>query len=160
MPTLIPNLWFDDNALEAAEFYCSVFPDSTITKVTRYTSANADRAGQVATVEWELQGLRFIGINGGPVFTPDEAFSIAVRCADQAESDRYWDALLAGGGEESMCSWLKDRFGISWQVYPAELDDLVNDPDPERAARATAAMYTMRRIDLEAIRAAADGVSA
>lgn len=154
--TITPNLWFDDNAEDAAEFYVSLFPNSRITNVARYTDAGPGPAGSVVTVEFVLDGQPFVGINGGPMFTFTEAVSFAVPCPDQGESDRLWDALTADGGEESQCGWLKDRFGVSWQVYPAELGELTGDPDPERAARATAAMLTMRRIDIDAIRAAAD----
>ena len=108
------------------------------------------------TVAWELDGQPFLGINGGPQFSFDEAISFLITCADQAEVDRYWDQLLAGGGEEQMCGWLKDRFGLCWQVVPAGLDEVLNDSDPDRARRATAAMLQMRRLDLAALRAAAD----
>lgn len=156
MRPITPNLWFDDNALEAAEFYVALFPDSRITRVMHYTAAGPGPEGEVVTVEFELRGQPFAGINGGPHFTFTEATSFAVECDDQAEADHYWEALLAGGGEESQCGWLKDRFGLSWQVYPRELGELLGDPDPQRAARATAAMLGMRRIDVEAIRTAMD----
>lgn len=157
MITITPNLWFDGNAEEAAEFYVSVFPNSRILRVERYTDAGPGPAGSVVTVEIELDGTRFTLINGGPQFTFDESVSFAVECADQGESDRYWAALTADGGTESQCGWLKDRFGLSWQVYPRELDTLLHDADPHRAARATEAMLRQRRIDLAVIRAAADG---
>lgn len=157
MRPITPNIWFDDNALEAAEFYASVFPDSRITRVMRYTEAGPGEPGTVVTVEFDLRGQPFVGINGGPIFRPTEAISFALECEDQDESDHYWELLTADGGEESQCGWLKDRFGVSWQVYPAELADLTGAEDPERAARATAAMLQMRRIDIAAIRAAADG---
>ncbi len=153
---ITPNLWFDDNALEAAEFYVSVFPDSRITRVMRYTEAGPGTAGAVVTVEFDLRGQPFTGINGGPLFTFSEAVSFAIQCEDQAESDHYWTALTADGGQESQCGWLKDRFGLSWQVYPIELATLIGDPDPARAARATAEMLRQRRIDVAAIRAAMD----
>jgi predicted 3-demethylubiquinone-9 3-methyltransferase (glyoxalase superfamily) len=156
MPRLTPNLWFDDQALAAAEFYVSVFPNSRITNVMHYTDAGPGPAGEVVAVDFELDGQPFTAINGGPHFELDEAFSVAIECADQDEVDHYWSVLTADGGEESMCGWLKDRFGLSWQVVPAGLLELVNDPDPGRATRATQAMYQMRKIDLAAIRAAAD----
>lgn len=156
MTQITPNLWFDGNALEAAEFYVSVFPNSRITNVLRYTQAGPGEPGTVVTVDFELDGTAFTGINAGPQFRFSEAVSFAVPCADQAESDRLWDALVADGGQESQCGWLKDKFGLSWQVYPAELNDLVGDSDPDRAARATTAMLGMRRIDIAAVRAAAD----
>jgi predicted 3-demethylubiquinone-9 3-methyltransferase (glyoxalase superfamily) len=154
MPRIVPNLWFDTQAVEAAEFYCSIFPNSKITNVLRYTEAGPGPAGEVVTVEFELDGQPFAGINGGPIFTFSEAVSLLIECEDQAEVDRYWDALLAGG-EESQCGWLKDRYGLSWQVVPKALDDLLDDADPQRAARATKAMLGMRKLDLAAIEAAA-----
>src|SRR5687767_10596613 len=129
MPRMTPNLWFDDKALEAAEFYVSVFPNSRITKVTHYTDAGPRPAGTVLTVDFELDGQPFTGINGGPEFTFDEAVSFLIDCADQAEVDYYWEKLTAGG-EESQCGWLKDRYGLSWQVCPAAMGDLFDDDDP------------------------------
>ena len=153
----VPNLWFDGTAEEAAAFYCSVFPNSRITRVTRYTAAGPGPEGSAVTVDFELDGLAFTGINGGPQFPFTEAVSFAIPCDDQAEADRYWDALTGDGGSPSQCGWLTDKYGLSWQVYPAELRTLLDDPEPERAARATQAMLQMTRIDLAAIRAAADG---
>lgn len=150
MPTLTTCLWFDDQALEAAEFYVSVLPNSEITDVARI---GPDQ--QVLTVNWTLNGAPFMAINGGPRFPHSEAFSVFLSCADQAEADHYWDALV-DGGEPSMCGWLKDRFGISWQVVPEGLGELLGDPDPTRAAAAHAAMMTMSRLDLPAMRAAVD----
>ena len=157
MPRLTPNLWFDHQALDAAEFYVSVFPNSRITTVMHYTDAGPGPVGEVVAVDFELDGQPFTAINGGPRFQLDEAFSVAIDCADQDEVDHYWSVLTADGGEESMCDWLKDRFGLSWQVVPAGLLELVNDPDSDRASRATQAMYQMRKIDIAAVRAAADG---
>lgn len=156
MPRFVTNLWFDTEAEEAAEFYCSVFPDSRVTRVARYTEAGPGEPGTVVTVDFELDGKPFTGINGGPMFTFSEAVSLLIECADQDEVDHYWDAL-SEGGEPSQCGWLKDRFGFSWQVAPVELGELMGDPDPARAQRATAAMLTMTKIDIAAIRAAADG---
>ena len=156
MPRITPNLWFDDQALEAAEFYVSVFPNSRITDVTHYTDAGPGEPGSVLTVDFELDGQRYTGINGGPAFTFDEAISLLVGCRDQAEIDYYWDALTRGG-EESRCGWLKDRYGLSWQVCPEGWEAVLNDPDPARARRATAAMLTMRKLDIAALEAAADG---
>ena len=153
---ITPSLWFDGLAQAAAEFYCSVFPNSRITAITHYPPGSPGEAGSVLTVAWELDGQPFLGINGGPQFSFDEAISFLITCADQAEVDRYWNQLLAGGGEEQMCGWLKDRFGLCWQVVPAGLDEVLNDPDPGRAQRATAAMLQMRKLDLAALRAAAD----
>jgi predicted 3-demethylubiquinone-9 3-methyltransferase (glyoxalase superfamily) len=162
MATLGTCLWFDDQAEEAARFYTSVFPGSRIVSVNGYPSeAPSDKpVGSTMTVEFELDGRPFTALNGGPEFTFSEAVSIVVRTEDQAETDRYWDALQADGGQPLPCGWLKDRFGLAWQVYPAELDQLTTDPDADRAARAFQAMLTQTRIDIAAVRAAADGVTA
>jgi predicted 3-demethylubiquinone-9 3-methyltransferase (glyoxalase superfamily) len=157
MPSIVPNLWFDGNAEQAAEFYVSVFPNSRIVSSTRYTEAGPGEPGTVVTVEWELDGNRFVGINGGPDFTFSEAVSFQIDCKDQAEVDYYWDRLTEGG-VEIQCGWLKDRFGLSWQVVPEGLMELFDDPDQERARRATEAMFAMKKLDLAALRAAADRV--
>ncbi|GAA4204739.1 VOC family protein [Actinocatenispora rupis] len=156
MDKLNPCLWFDTQAEEAAEFYTKVFPNSRIVEISRYADNVPDRAGTVLTVAFELDGTRFVALNGGPEFTFSEAVSFQINCADQAETDRYWEALT-DGGEEGPCGWLKDRFGVSWQVVPTEMMALLQDPDPARAARATAAMMQMKRLDVAAIRRAADG---
>jgi predicted 3-demethylubiquinone-9 3-methyltransferase (glyoxalase superfamily) len=140
-----PNLWFDTEAEEAAEFYVSIFDNSRVVNVTRYTDAGPREAGMVMTVEFELDGQRFVGINGGPEFTFDEAMSLEIVCEDQEEVDYYWERLT-DGGEESQCGWLKDRFGLSWQITPDRLLELIDDPDPARAAAATKAMLGMRKI--------------
>ncbi|WP_010146061.1 glyoxalase family protein [Serinicoccus profundi] len=152
-------LWFDDQAQEAAEFYCSIVPNSRVLQVSRYAADTpSDKPlGSVLTVEFELDGVRWTALNGGPHFRPDEAFSFVVRTDTQEESDHYWDALREGGGEESMCGWLKDRFGVSWQVYPTELDELTTHADPEVARRATEVMLTQRKIEMAPIREAALG---
>jgi predicted 3-demethylubiquinone-9 3-methyltransferase (glyoxalase superfamily) len=154
-----PNLWFDTEAEEAAEFYVSIFDSSRVVNVTRYTDAGPREAGMVMTVEFELDGQRFVGINGGPEFTFDEAMSLEIVCEDQEEVDYYWERLT-DGGEESQCGWLKDRYGVSWQVVPKGMDEVFSDSDPERAKRAMEAMLKMRKLDLGALRAAADGVTA
>jgi predicted 3-demethylubiquinone-9 3-methyltransferase (glyoxalase superfamily) len=156
---ITPFLWFDTEAEQAAEFYTSVFPNSRITNVTRYDEAGPRKAGTVMTVAFELDGQRFTAINGGPQFTFDEAISFVITCADQEEVDRYW-AQLSDGGEEGPCGWLKDRFGLSWQVVPEGLIEILTDADPERARRAREALYSMRKLDLAAIRDAADAVTA
>lgn len=156
MVSITPHLWFDDNAQEAAQFYVAVFPNSRILGVQRYTDAGPGEPGAVVTVDFELDGVRFVGINGGPHVTFSEAVSFAIETDDQAQTDRYWQALTADGGAESHCGWLTDKFGLSWQVYPRELQALLDDPDPGRAARANAEMLTMRRIDIDAVRRAAD----
>jgi predicted 3-demethylubiquinone-9 3-methyltransferase (glyoxalase superfamily) len=158
MSAITPCLWFDDQGEEAATFYVSLFPDSSITDVTRWTAdANPDRAGQVLTVELVLDGRPYTFLNGGPDFTLDEAFSFQVACADQAEVDRYWEAFTADGGEESQCGWCKDRFGVSWQVVPDALPRLLADPDPARAARAMQAMFGMRKLVVADLESAAAG---
>jgi predicted 3-demethylubiquinone-9 3-methyltransferase (glyoxalase superfamily) len=156
VPRIVTNLWFDTEALEAAEHYCSIFPSSAITRVTHATDAGPGPAGSVLTVDFHLDGEPFTAINGGPLFRFTEAVSLLVDCAGQDEVDHYWAALSAGG-ETSMCGWLKDRYGLSWQVCPGELGELLGDPDPARAGRAFQAMLTMTKIDIAAVRAAADG---
>ena len=152
MTTITPCLWFDGNGLEAAEFYVSLFPNSRIDDV----SPGPD--GSPLMISFTLMGRPFQALNGGPHFTFSEAVSLVIPCEGQSDVDHYW-AALTEGGEESMCGWLKDRFGLSWQVVPGELGDILGDADPERAARATAAMLQMRKLDLEALRAAADGAT-
>ncbi len=156
---IVTNLWFDTQAEEAAQFYCSVFPNSRVVSVARYPEGAPGPAGEVMTVEWELDGQRLVGINGGPQFTFSEAVSLAVMCSDQDEIDHYWERL-SDGGEEGPCGWLKDRYGVSWQVVPEGMDDVFSDPDPSRAQRAMQAMLGMGKIDVAALQAAADGVPA
>jgi predicted 3-demethylubiquinone-9 3-methyltransferase (glyoxalase superfamily) len=145
MPSITPSLWFDNNLEEAAQFYTSIFPNSSIETLTRYTEAGPGNPGEVAWGIFVLDGNRFLGINGGPAFTFSEAVSLMVHCKDQEEVDYYWDRLV-DGGEESQCGWLKDRFGLSWQITPDRLLELTSDPDPARAAAATKAMLGMRKI--------------
>ncbi|MBJ7331475.1 MAG: VOC family protein [Solirubrobacteraceae bacterium] len=154
---IVPNLWFDGNAEEAADFYVSVFTDSRITATTRYPEGAPGPAGTVMTVSWELNGQKFTGINGGPEFQFDEAISFQIDCEDQAEVDYYWDALTADGGAESQCGWCKDKFGVSWQVVPKGMDEFFTDNDPERVGRAMHAMLGMKKLDVAAMQAAADG---
>jgi predicted 3-demethylubiquinone-9 3-methyltransferase (glyoxalase superfamily) len=156
---IVPNLWFDTEAEEAADFYTSVFPNSRVVNVAHYTEAGPRPAGTVMTVEFELDGERFVGINGGPQFNFSEAVSFQITCKDQEEIDYYWDRLT-DGGEEGPCGWAKDRFGLSWQVAPTGMDELFSHPDPERARRAMEAMLGMRKLDIAALHAAADGVPA
>jgi predicted 3-demethylubiquinone-9 3-methyltransferase (glyoxalase superfamily) len=156
---ITPSLWFDTEAEEAAAFYVSVFKTSRIVNVTHYTAAGPRPAGTVMTVEFELDGQRFVGINGGPQFTFSEAVSFQINCEDQAEVDYYWERL-ADGGEEGPCGWLKDRYGLSWQVVPEGMDELFADPDPTKAERAMQAMFGMRKLDIAALRSAAEGVPA
>jgi predicted 3-demethylubiquinone-9 3-methyltransferase (glyoxalase superfamily) len=160
MPKIIPSLWFDTESEEAAAFYVSVFPNSRVVGVTHYPEDAPREAGMVMTVEFELDGQRFVGINGGPEFTFDEAISFQIECADQEEIDRYWSLLSADGGSEGPCGWLKDKFGVSWQVVPTGMDQVFDDPDPERARRAMAAMLKMGKIDVAELQRAADGAPA
>jgi predicted 3-demethylubiquinone-9 3-methyltransferase (glyoxalase superfamily) len=155
MPSITPNLWFDTESEEAAEFYVSVFPNSKITSVTRYGEAGPREAGMVMTVAFTLDGHDFVAINGGPQFTFSEAISLSITCADQEEVDHYW-ARLGEGGQEGPCGWLKDRYGLSWQVVPAGMEQMLNDPDRERAQRAMKAMLGMKKLDVAALQAAAD----
>ena len=149
-------LWYDNQAEEAAQLYTSLIPNSRVTKVTKYD--NADPTGNTVTiVDFELAGRQFVAMNAGPMFKFNESISIMVDCEDQAEVDRYWNALTADGGEESMCGWLKDKYGLSWQIVPKVLDDLLADPDPERAGRAMQAMLSMQKLDIAGLKAAADG---
>lgn len=156
MPKITTNLWFDRDGLEAAEFYASVFPNSKVTEITRYGESDGERAGEVLTVNFELDGTPFTALNGGPQFTFDEAISLLIDCADQAEVDYYWDKLTEGG-EESQCGWLKDRFGLSWQVVPVGWETMLTGPDRAGADRAMQAMYGMKKLDLAALQAAFDG---
>ncbi len=155
MPKIIPSLWFDGTAEQAAEHYTAIFPNSKITDVTHYGPDTPGVPGTVMTVSFSLDGQEYVGINGGPQFPFTEAISLQIHCADQAEADHYW-AALTEGGQESQCGWLKDKFGLSWQVVPIELFSLLGDPDPDRAQRATQAMLKMQRIDIGEIRRAAD----
>jgi len=156
---IVPNLWFDGPAEEAAEFYISVFPNSRIVGLTRYPEGSPGPAGTVMTVDFELNGERFTGINGGPEFTFSEAVSFLINCDTQEEVDYYWEKLSAGG-KEGPCGWLSDRYGLSWQVVPAGMDELFADSDPSKAQRAMLAMLGMGKLDVAALRRAADGDSA
>jgi predicted 3-demethylubiquinone-9 3-methyltransferase (glyoxalase superfamily) len=155
---IVANLWFDTEAEEAARFYTSVFKHSRVLSLTHYTEAGPRTAGMVMTVEFELDGQRFVAINGGPEFKFDEAVSFQITCETQAEVDYYWERL-SDGGEEGQCGWLKDGYGLSWQVVPTGMEQLFADPDPERAARAMQAMLGMRKLDIAALRSAADGAA-
>ncbi len=154
---ITPNLWLDGQAEEAANFYVSVFDNSRIVDMTHYTEAGPREAGMVMTVEFELDGQRFVAINGGPQFTFDEAVSFEITCRDQEEIDYYWERLSAGGSE-GQCGWLKDRYGLSWQVVPAGLEEVFADADPGRAGRAMQAMFGMSKLDIAELRRAADAV--
>ena len=160
MSKITPCLWFDKQAEEAARFYTSLFADSHIDDVTLAPGDNqSTRAGDVLQVSFTLAGEKFTAVNGGPQFPFTEAVSFQIDCADQAEVDRYWDALIEGGGEPSMCGWLKDRYGLSWQVIPRQMGDYLGGPDAEGTARAMAAMLQMQKLDVEQLRLAYEGVA-
>ena len=155
---IAPCLWFDGNAEDAANFYAATFPDSRVDAIQRapddYPSG---KKGDVLTVEFTVLGMPFVGLNGGPEFKFTEAVSFQVSTADQKEIDRYWSAIVDGGGEESVCGWCKDRFGLSWQIVPTALNDALADPNRAAARRAFAAMMTMKKIDVAAIETAVRG---
>jgi predicted 3-demethylubiquinone-9 3-methyltransferase (glyoxalase superfamily) len=154
---IVTNLWFDAQAEEAANFYCSLFPDSKVLNITRYGSAGPGPEGQVMVVDFQLAGQRFTGINGGPEFTFSEAISLLINCDSQEEVDRYWDALLADGGEPSQCGWLKDKYGLFWQVVPREMDEMIASTDAAAAQRTMAAMLKMVKLDLAELKRAYAG---
>lgn len=156
MQKIHPFLWFDDQAEAAMDFYLSVFDDSKVLSVSRYGDAGPGEKGKVMTASFEIGGQRFTALNGGPYFKFTEAVSFVVDCKDQAEVDRYWAALLEGG-QASRCGWLKDRFGLSWQIVPAGLTDVLNGPDPDGARRATQAMMKMIKLDIGELRRAYAG---
>ena len=150
-------LWFDTEGEAAANYYTSVFKDSRIGRISRYTEAGPGPAGSAMVVEFELNGQKFVALNGGPVnahFT--EAISFQIPCEDQAEVDYYWERL-SEGGQEDACGWVKDRYGLSWQVIPTAFVDMISDPDPEKAKRVTEAMFTMTKLDIAALRKAYAG---
>ena len=154
MPKINPFLWFDTQAEEAARLYTSIFPDSRIVDVARYGSAGPGSEGAVMTVSFDLDGRRFVALNGGPEYSFSEAISFQIDCGSQEEVDRYWSAL-SEGGEEGPCGWLKDRFGVSWQVVPARLIELLLDPDREKSQRVMAAMLKMGKIEIAELERAA-----
>jgi predicted 3-demethylubiquinone-9 3-methyltransferase (glyoxalase superfamily) len=152
---ITPFLWFDSQAEEAADFYTSIFPNSKIVKVARYGDAGPGPVGSAMTVEFQLNGQPFIALNGGPHFKFSEAISFVVNCETQEEIDKYWNELSAGGGEVQ-CGWLKDKFGLSWQVVPTALGKLIGGADPKRSGRVVQVMMTMKKLDLGALQAAYD----
>jgi predicted 3-demethylubiquinone-9 3-methyltransferase (glyoxalase superfamily) len=145
---IVPNLWFDTEAEEAARFYTSLFDDSKILAVVPYNEAGPGEPGSVMVVNFELLGHEYVAINGGPQFPFTEAVSFEVRCKDQAEVDRLWDALTAEGGQEVQCGWLKDKYGLSWQIVPERLLELITGPDPAKVEAATKAMLGMVKLDI------------
>jgi predicted 3-demethylubiquinone-9 3-methyltransferase (glyoxalase superfamily) len=159
MPKQIPCLWFDGQAEQAAQHYIAIFPNSEIAGVSRYGPDTPGEEGSVMTVEFRLDGQPYVGLNGGPQFTFNEAISFQIMCADQEEVDHYW-TRLSEGGEEGPCGWLKDRFGVSWQVVPTRMYELLSDPDAERAQRAMQAMLQMHKLEIAELERAADAVRA
>jgi predicted 3-demethylubiquinone-9 3-methyltransferase (glyoxalase superfamily) len=159
MPKITPFLWFDDQAEEAANLYTSIFDNSRVLGVSHYGEAGPRPAGTVMTVEFELDGQKFVALNGGPEYTFSEAVSFQVSCETQEEVDAYWNAL-ADGGEEGPCGWLKDRFGLSWQIVPRRLPELLMQSDREKAQRVMQAMLAMRKIEIAELERAAEGVPA
>jgi predicted 3-demethylubiquinone-9 3-methyltransferase (glyoxalase superfamily) len=153
----ITCLWFDTQAEEAANFYTGIFKDSKIGGIHRYSEAGPGPAGSVMLVEFELNGQKFSALNGGPQYTFNEAVSIVVPCADQAEVDYYWSQLLAGGGQEIACGWLKDKYGLCWQIVPAVFFDMIRDQDQAKVTRVTQALYAMTKLDLAGLEQAYAG---
>jgi predicted 3-demethylubiquinone-9 3-methyltransferase (glyoxalase superfamily) len=157
MQKITPFLWFDNNAEQAAEFYVSIFKNSKILNVSRYGDAGPGPKGAVMVVNFQLAGQEFIALNGGPLFKFSEAFSFVVNCENQKEVDEYWSKLTSGGGQESQCGWLKDKFGFSWQVVPTELGKLMSDKDPKKANRVMQALLQMKKLDIAKLQQAAEG---
>jgi predicted 3-demethylubiquinone-9 3-methyltransferase (glyoxalase superfamily) len=156
MPKVTPCLWFDSEGEEAANFYTSIFKNSKILNVSHYGEAGPRPAGTVLTVAFSLDGQEFVALNGGPEFAFNEAVSFQINCETQEEVDEFWNRLTDGGGEPGPCGWLKDKYGVSWQVVPIGLTELLTDPDPGKSQRAMKAMLTMGKIDLEAVKRAAE----
>jgi predicted 3-demethylubiquinone-9 3-methyltransferase (glyoxalase superfamily) len=154
---ITPFLWFDTNAEEAADFYTSIFPNSKIGNISRYGDAGPGPKGSAMVVEFYLDGQKFLALNGGPVFKFTEAVSFVINCETQDEIDMYWNKLSAAGGTEVQCGWLKDKFGLSWQVVPVVIGQLVGGPDPVKARRATQAMFQMKKIVIADLQKAYDG---
>lgn len=154
----IPFLWFDDNAEEAMSFYVSIFPNSKVRSTTRYGAGGPGPAGTVMTAQFSLDGQEFVALNGGPVHKFTEAVSFVINCETQAEVDRFWDKLTADGGRPGPCGWLKDKYGLSWQVVPTILPKLLSGSDPAKSGRAMAAMMKMSKLDGDALKRAYDGV--
>jgi predicted 3-demethylubiquinone-9 3-methyltransferase (glyoxalase superfamily) len=155
MQKISPFLWFDSNAEEAANFYVSIFKDSKILKIARYGEAGPGPAGSVMVVNFQIEGQDFTALNGGPVFKFTEAISFVISCQTQEEVDHYWNKLTADGGQESQCGWLKDKYGLSWQVTPTILGELLADKDQKKAQRVMQAMLQMKKIDIAALKRAA-----
>jgi predicted 3-demethylubiquinone-9 3-methyltransferase (glyoxalase superfamily) len=158
---ITPCLWFDTEAEDAAKFYCSIFENSKIDQISRYVDAGEEihgkKAGSVMVVAFQLEGQKFVSLNGGPQFKFDEAISFQISCATQKEVDYFWSKLTAQGGQEGPCGWLKDRFGLSWQVVPNQLIEMMLDKDAKKVARVTNAFLQMKKFDIEALKRAYDG---
>ena len=154
---ITPFLWFDNQAEEAMNFYVSIFKDSKVLSISRYGEGAPLPAGTVMTASFQIEGQQFTALNGGPVFSFTPAISFVIHCSTQEEVDHYWETLTEGG-EEVQCGWLKDKFGVSWQVVPEVLGRLLNNPDPNKAQRAMQAMFTMKKIDISQLQEAADRV--
>jgi predicted 3-demethylubiquinone-9 3-methyltransferase (glyoxalase superfamily) len=156
MQKITPFLWFDDQAEEAVKFYTSLFKNSNIDRIFRYTEEAAEKTGRpvgsVLTIEFEIEGQKFVALNGGPLFKFNESVSFVINCETQEEVDYFWGKLTADGGEESACGWLKDKFGLSWQVTPTVLIDMLHDNDQEKSGRVTQAMLQMKKIDIKALK--------
>lgn len=161
MQKLTFTFWFTKDTEEAVDFYIATFKDGKKGRITHYDAASAAVSGQpegaILTIEFELFGTQYVALNGGPAFTFNESASFVVDCKDQAEVDYYWNAFIQNGGQESQCGWLKDKWGFSWQIVPTRLNELLADPDPERASRAMKAMLSMKKLDIATLEAAADG---
>ena len=156
MQKITPFLWFDNQAEEAANFYTSIFPNSKILNVARYGDAGPGPTGSVMTANFQLNGQEFVALNGGPQFNFTEAISFVVNCENQEEVDKYWDALTAGGGQESMCGWLKDKYGLSWQIVPTVLGKLMTDKDTKKSSRVMQALLQMKKLDIKRLQEAHD----
>ncbi len=161
MQKITPFLWFDGQAEDAVNFYTSVFKNSKILRILRYTEEAAEKTGHpvgsVLTIEFEIESQKFVALNGGPLFKFNESVSFVINCETQEEVDYFWEKLTADGGEESQCGWLKDKFGLSWQVTPTVLIDMLHDKDPEKAERVMNAMLEMQKIEIPKLKAAYDG---
>jgi predicted 3-demethylubiquinone-9 3-methyltransferase (glyoxalase superfamily) len=156
MQKITTFLWFDNKAEEASNFYVSLFKNSKILDVSRYGDTGPGSKGSVMTVNFQLEGQEYIALNGGPEFKFTEAISLYVNCKTQAEVDELWEKLTAGGGEESQCGWLKDKYGLSWQIVPTALTEMLSDPDPVKAQRVMQAMFQMKKIDIQGLKNARD----
>jgi len=154
---ITPFLWFDNQAEEAAKLYCSIFKNSKMGQIVRYGDVGPGPKGQVMIVTFKIEGQEFTALNGGPRFKFDEAISFVINCETQEEMDYYWDSLTADGGQESQCGWLKDKFGLSWQIVPTIIGELMSDEDPEKAGRVMQAVMQMKKIDLQKLKDAAAG---